>query len=276
MARSRQHLEYSEEPTQAPLLRWSSVFGGVVIGGALLLLLSTLWIALAEASNVQAIADGLGWFIAGSAIVALFLGGWLAGSLSGVPGIGPGVVTGLAVWGVILLLSAMAGTPGVLTAWTSPGVELPALEPGQALWPAFWGLLIGAVTAGLGGAIGGLTTRGKAITVAGSERGSAGYRDDYRDYDDEPRSRDRRDERELHGAGLRRDDDYQDARSYDRPEPRRDPARRTVDERGYTGRERRDVEPDERSGQRAAGEPAYSEGQRRSRNDDGGERHRRT
>jgi hypothetical protein len=213
-------MEFTEQPTKAPLLRWGSVFGGVVIGGALLLLLSTLWVALAAATDVDAIADGLGWFIGASAIVALFLGGWIAGALSGVPGIGPGIMNGLAVWGVIVVLSALVGTPGALTAWSAEGLELPALEPGQALWPAFWSLLVGALTAAAGGALGGLTTRGEpAIVPAGD------VEDRFRD---EREERERRDERRDRGEARER-------QPYDGPE-RREHERRGVGEREYATR----------------------------------------
>ncbi|HUH07813.1 MAG TPA: hypothetical protein VML96_08400, partial [Egibacteraceae bacterium] len=61
------------------LIRWGAVFGGVVMGLSLLLLLTALWIAMAYAGGIEAMQDNLAWWTAGSAVVAMFVGGMLAG-----------------------------------------------------------------------------------------------------------------------------------------------------------------------------------------------------
>lgn len=147
------------------LIRWGAVFGGMVIGLALLIVLTTLWMALGVGTGVEGIEGNLNWFIAGSAILAMFVGGMLAGWLSGVPGAGPGFFNGLTVWGLILIASIFIGAPGAaqLLGADIAGLQLDAGTIGgdtsTALWAGFVSLLVGAVAAGLGGALGGIMTR---------------------------------------------------------------------------------------------------------------------
>ena len=49
-----------QDNVPSPLLKWSAVFGGLVLGLAMLLLLSSLWLALAYGSEVDTIRDNLG------------------------------------------------------------------------------------------------------------------------------------------------------------------------------------------------------------------------
>jgi hypothetical protein len=149
------------------LIRWSAVFAGTLLGLATLALLTSLWLALARASNVDVIQSNLEWFIGGSAVFCLFLAGLLAGYLSGVRGGGAGFLHGATIWGLLLVVTLMVGVPAVLnvfnvqqitnqvqgtTTTTSPVVY-------GALWGTFWTILGGFVAAGLGGAIGGAMTR---------------------------------------------------------------------------------------------------------------------
>ena len=55
-----------QDNVPSPLLKWSAVFGGLVLGLAMLLLLSSLWLALAYGSEVDTIRDNLGWFMGAS------------------------------------------------------------------------------------------------------------------------------------------------------------------------------------------------------------------
>ena len=79
---------YADPTDRVPssLLKWSAVFGGLVLGLAMLLLLSALWLALAYGSEVSAIRDNLGWYVGLSAVASLFVAGILTGYLSGVRG----------------------------------------------------------------------------------------------------------------------------------------------------------------------------------------------
>ena len=72
---------------------------GLVLGLAMLLLLSAMWLALAYGSEVSAIRDNLRWYIGISAVASLFVAGIITGYLSGVRGVGPGMLHGFTLWG---------------------------------------------------------------------------------------------------------------------------------------------------------------------------------
>ncbi|HUH08365.1 MAG TPA: hypothetical protein VML96_11270, partial [Egibacteraceae bacterium] len=182
---------------------------------SLLLLLTALWIAMAYAGGIEAMQDNLAWWTAGSAVVAMFVGGMLAGWLSGVPGAGSGFFNGLAVWALILIASLLIGVPGALQAAnldaiTVNGAEVELATQGNALWATFFSLLIGALAAGLGGAIGGAVTRPAFAQAAQHvERDERRVRRDERDRDDE-RYRDRDDERYRDRPMAARDEHLHD------------------------------------------------------------------
>ncbi len=150
------------------LIRWSAVFAGTLLGLATLALLTSLWLALAHASNVDMIERNLEWFIGGSAVGCLFLAGLLAGYLSGVRGAGTGFLHGATIWGLLLLLTLLVGIPAILNVFgvgqltqdvqnTTTTTTNPAVY--SALWGTFWTILGGFLAAGIGGAIGGAMTR---------------------------------------------------------------------------------------------------------------------
>jgi hypothetical protein len=155
--------------TGRTLIRWSAVFAGTLLGLATLALLSSLWLALARASNVGFVQDNIEWFIGGSAVFCLFLAGLLAGYLSGVRGGGTGFLHGATIWGLLLFATLSLGIPTVLSLFNvnqiASDVQNAATTPADpvvygALWGTFWTILGGFVAAGLGGAIGGAMTRG--------------------------------------------------------------------------------------------------------------------
>jgi hypothetical protein len=140
------------------LIRWGPVLAGAVVGLALMVLLSSLWVALAQGSGIDAIDRNLHWFGFGTAVFALLLAGLLAGWLSGVRGAGAGLFHGLTVWGLILVGTIVVTVPQafqLFQAFTSP---LPELGAGP-LWATFLSLLIGLVAAAAGGMIGGGISR---------------------------------------------------------------------------------------------------------------------
>jgi hypothetical protein len=150
------------------LIRWSAVFAGTLLGLATLALLSSLWLALARASNVDVVANNIEWFIGGSAVFCLFLAGLLAGYLSGVRGAGTGFWHGATIWGLLLFATLSLGIPTILNLFNvnqiASGVQSATTTPTDpavygALWGTFWTILGGFVAAGLGGAIGGAVTR---------------------------------------------------------------------------------------------------------------------
>ena len=150
------------------LIRWSAVFAGTLLGLATLALLSSLWLALARASNIEVVQTNIEWFVGGSAVFCLFLAGLLAGYLSGVRGGGTGFLHGATIWGLLLFATLSLGIPAILNLFNvnqiATNVQTATTTPADpvvygALWGTFWTLLGGFIAAGLGGAIGGAMTR---------------------------------------------------------------------------------------------------------------------
>ena len=146
-------------------VRWGAVFAGVVLGLALLALLTTLWFALAFNSDVETIRINLEWYVGGAAIASLFIGGLLAGWLSGVRGAGSGLFNGITMWGLILIVALAVGIPAVFNVFNlgrisaiADGTGLTSSGVNTALWASFWTILGGFLASGLGGMIGGAFT----------------------------------------------------------------------------------------------------------------------
>jgi hypothetical protein len=162
-----------QDNVPSPLLKWSAVFGGLVLGLAMLLLLSSLWLALAYGSEVDTIRDNLGWFMGASAVLSLFVAAILTGYLSGVRGAGPGLLHGLTLWGLLMLLSVTVGIPALLNVFglndlangAATATTLSARGSDGTLWVTFWTLIGGFVAAGLGGMIGASFTRAEPGAV---------------------------------------------------------------------------------------------------------------
>jgi hypothetical protein len=154
------------------VVRWGAVIAGAVIGFAVMVLLSTLWVAWGEGAGVNAIADNLHWFAFASAVAALFVAGLLAAGLSGMPGVGTGLLHGVTVWGSILVVATVFPIPQALALFDTFTTPLPELGAGT-LWATFWSLLIGLVAAALGGVIGGGIAR--ATEPAAAHRASTAY-----------------------------------------------------------------------------------------------------
>ena len=153
--------------TSPQRVRWGAVFAGAILGLAFLGLLTALWLTLAYATEVDVILNNLEWFIGGSAIGCLFLAGLVAGWVSGVRGTGSGLLTGVTIWGLMLLLTIGVGVPATLnvlnlgrisTLDEATGNWL-ATADDMTLWAVFASILGGLVAAGLGGAIGGALAR---------------------------------------------------------------------------------------------------------------------
>jgi hypothetical protein len=145
-------------------IRWGAVFGGAVIGIAMLALLTTLWYALAYGSGMEQIRGNLEWYVGGSAIVCLFVAGLLAGWLSGVNGAGSGFFNGVTIWALILVVVLSVGIPSILNVFNLGRVAQIEVTGGllasgeDVLWAAFLSILGGLVACGLGGMIGGALT----------------------------------------------------------------------------------------------------------------------
>lgn len=147
-------------------IRWGAVFGGAILGIALLAGLTSLWFALAYASGVEEIRADLEWYLGGSAVVSVFIAGLLAGWLSGVRGSGSGFFNGVTIWALMVTLTVTIGVPAVFSVFNLGRVsQLDAagglLNPNAdtVLWATFFAILGGLVASGLGGAIGGAFAR---------------------------------------------------------------------------------------------------------------------
>jgi putative membrane protein (TIGR04086 family) len=148
-------------------VRWGAVFAGAVLALGLLALLSLLWFALAYGSEITGVRENLQWYVGISSIFCLFVGGILAGWLSGVRGWSAGAINGLTMWALLLIATLSIGVPSVLNVFSLgtlgtavgevDGLIAPAVD--SALWASFWSMLAAFFTAGLGGAIGGSAAR---------------------------------------------------------------------------------------------------------------------
>lgn len=110
--------------TWARRISWQAIFGGIIIALAMELLLTVLGASVGSTVGMQnpqddatthAIGIGLGiWFILVS-IISLYLGGWVAGRMSGLTRSKEGALHGFVTWGAVTLVgvylvSATAGS----------------------------------------------------------------------------------------------------------------------------------------------------------------------
>lgn len=159
-------------PGRAPnLIRWGAVIAGAIVSLAFMVLMTALWFALAYDSNVSIVHDNLNWWVGGTAIAAMFLGGLLAGMLSGVRGAAVGFINGTTVWAIFLIAALVLAVPSGLrldnvTNTSTAAASLKTQLPGSGLWVTFWALLIGVGAAGLGGILGGAMRRTVKYPVA--------------------------------------------------------------------------------------------------------------
>jgi hypothetical protein len=154
-------------------IRWGAVFAGMIMAVALLMLLVSLWLALAYGSDQRTVLDNMEWFIGGSAAACLLIGGFMAGRLSGVPGLGAGLAHGLTLWALALLISLSIGIPSVISVLnlgrvatelnSSTGVIAAGVD--TSLWATFISIVAGLVAAAVGGIIGGASL-GRRVRVS--------------------------------------------------------------------------------------------------------------
>lgn len=154
-------MAYGAYPSRQPLVQWRSVFAGTVVGLAVLALLTALWSALGFGTHVTTFSSSYRWWVAGSAIFATFLAGYLAGWSSGVRGPSAGFFTGLTVWGLATIAIIVVGIPSVAGTFSFAVHPARMLSGtfGTTLWTLFWADLIGLGAALLGGVLGGLAPR---------------------------------------------------------------------------------------------------------------------
>lgn len=165
-----------EAPVVRSLISWSAVFAGTALGLGALVLLTSLWVAMAEASDIEIVQRNLEWFVGASAVACLFLSGILAGLLSGLRGGGTGFMHGATIWALLLLITLSIGIPAILNVFDAGRIaeEVQSTDAGvvgyDALWGSFWTILGGLLAAGFGGAIGGALTRDKEVVHVDDDR----------------------------------------------------------------------------------------------------------
>ncbi|HEX8947396.1 MAG TPA: hypothetical protein VF790_00465 [Dissulfurispiraceae bacterium] len=173
---------------------WGAIFAGAVVTLVIELALSLLGMGIglgvvspvSQENPVGTIGTGAGIWMLITAIIALFIGSWIAARLAAFPRKSTGLIHGLVVWGVVTLFSfyLMTTTVGTLISGAASligrGVNLtgaasqltrgvPDAQTAQqamsamskaAIW-AFVGLVISAIAAALGGRAGAPTEPGK-------------------------------------------------------------------------------------------------------------------
>jgi hypothetical protein len=193
---------HDERVIPPPRVSWGAIFAGTAMALAVAFVLSLLGTAIGLQSvdfgqGVDAFAGfgvGAGLWLAAQIIVALFVGGWVAGRLASKPKGLDGVLNGAVVWAVTILLGVFGFTAlasnlvGGITTAVSQGVNIQPgatggaigqvaqeaqqeaqqvaqqADPAQAtaaadtaatvMWWSLLGLVLGFIAASLGGLVG--------------------------------------------------------------------------------------------------------------------------
>ena len=116
--------------TWARRISWQAIFGGIIVALAMELLLTVLGASVGGTIGMQnqqddatghAVGIGFGiWFIIVS-IISLYLGGWVAGRMSGLTRSNEGALHGFVTWGAVTLLSVylVSATAGSVLSMTT-------------------------------------------------------------------------------------------------------------------------------------------------------------
>lgn len=131
---------------------------GVVWGMASLVLLASLVFALAYASDIANVVDNLQWYLAGSTVAAMAIGGFIAGwnTGNGVRGWRIGTSAG----GAMLLVTALVGVPaiigtGSMVSGVGRFIEVGGPMLNTVTWSGFSAAIAGLAAAALTGMWGG-------------------------------------------------------------------------------------------------------------------------
>jgi hypothetical protein len=108
-------------PSALQRVSWGAVFAGVVVAIIVHITLSMLGISIGAATinplSEQNPAEGVGtgalMWMAGSALLAMFAGGWVAGRLAGIPHHLDGALHGILTWGLTTIITLMLLASGV-------------------------------------------------------------------------------------------------------------------------------------------------------------------
>ncbi len=167
-------------PVTINRISWGAVFAGTAVAFVAQIVFSLLGLAIGltiiEPLTGQTPVEGIGigagiWWIV-TALISLFLGGWTAGRLSGMPLHQDAILHGIVVWALVTIISlffAVAGAGAVasgpfgmvqqvMQAITGGGMGdlVPELTNGVTMsaWWAFGAMVVGAIAVAIGGALG--------------------------------------------------------------------------------------------------------------------------
>jgi hypothetical protein len=104
-------------------ISWGAIFAGTIVALVVQIMLSLLGIGIglgvtnpASAADLSGLGIGAAIWLVVSTLIALFIGGFVAGRLAGIPIRGDGVLHGVVVWGLGTLVSLYLATSVVGTA----------------------------------------------------------------------------------------------------------------------------------------------------------------
>jgi len=148
-------------------VHWGGVFAGLVIGLGSLVLLSSFWIALGFGSNQGWVADNLGWWLGGMFLVALAIGGYVAGRSAW--SAASASANAAVVWDfTVIALTVAGGTTLFSSVNLKPLLARPGGANAAGPWLTFVAIVLGLLFA-LGGAGAGAGARQHGDAETGSE-----------------------------------------------------------------------------------------------------------
>lgn len=170
--------EYPEAVRPMDWVRWGPILGGMVTTLATILLLNILGLAiglsfLGPGGTLSALTSGAGIWGGLSALVAFFLGGWVAGRSEAIsismstryPF--PGLLNGALVWAttvtLMVLLAALGAGVALGYFGASINVIITAGEVVTRAWTAFIGLILTLAAAMFGGWVGHTQQPGREV-----------------------------------------------------------------------------------------------------------------
>lgn len=171
------------------LVRWGPIWAGLLLALAIQLVLGTVGLAVALSAYDPAapdfatrVASTLGIWTAASALIALFVGGYIAGRMAAFLGLRNGLVQGSVVWALALLIGVVLsalGVAGVLGGALNVGPllarGLEVIGPEAARFvesttAGAWWFVVGSILAWAAAAGGGVL--GVAARVEAAEEGT--------------------------------------------------------------------------------------------------------
>ena len=149
------------------LVRWGPSFAGAIAAIALTAMFMALWSALAYGSHSAYFAANLPWYFLGTVLGALLIGGVIAGSATGIGLLGSRLLTGLTVWGLVMIATLIPLLlRGVVVAGhvATPGRGSSVRIPSNDIWTVFAGIGGGLLCAVMGSMFAGLGSRRTMVT----------------------------------------------------------------------------------------------------------------